>query len=236
MAMKINLIGDVLNESYQPNLEFRQYSFFDMAKELERFVANLAPDEEDILSRYLLFLRKDYLIREICAKPSSDYTKALIGIFSISPFIVCDIVSPKGINIFLARDAARDFVTAKIMNEIGLCQNKSCILYFSRKNLKTLYKITKRIVSDARVQCGGEQAFYERMVEKFIEDSLFRDEAIHTYETLNRSGMLDYADIKFIDTWASGTIFAALGFVIKLFDEYVYKGKKLVKKNKSVQS
>jgi len=230
MSMKYNMNNDILNDDYCHKLELKPYSFFDMAKMLQISASRIAPVERDIFSKYLLFLRRDYLIQEVCAKPQSDYAKALVGIFSISPFIVQEIVSTKGVNIFLARDAARDFVTAQIMDTLGLKKNESYILYFSRKNLKNVYSITTKLICEARINHLDERELYRKMNEEFIVNAPFRDEVTNAYSILERCGMLNYEEIRFIDTWASGTIFYALHFIIKLFDECKYEKGKLVNK------
>jgi len=201
-----------------------------MAQRLQAFASSAAFVERDVFSKYLLFLRRDYLIQEICATPQSDYTKALIGIFSVSPFIVKDLVSTKGINIFLARDAARDFVTAQMMNVLGIKKNESYIMYFARNNFKNVYGITTKLACEARSNHLCEQELYRKMSEEFIVNTVFRDEAINAYSTLERGGILNYKKIRFIDTWASETIFYALYFIIKLLDEHKYEKDKLVKK------
>ena len=161
--MKGNLSNDILNNAYQHNLELKPYSFFDMAQRLQAFASSAAFVERDVFSKYLLFLRRDYLIQEICATPQSDYTKALIGIFLVSPFIVKDLVSTKGINIFLARDSARDFVTAQMMNVLGIKKNESYIMYFARNNLKNVYGITTKFACEARSNHLCEQELYRKM-------------------------------------------------------------------------
>ncbi|MDZ4786453.1 MAG: HAD-IIB family hydrolase [bacterium] len=230
MSTNDDLNSDILNDAYNLSLELKPYSFFDIAQRLQIFASSAVSVEKDIFSKYLLFLRRDYLIQEVCAKPQSDYAKALIGIFSISPFIVKEIVLTKGVNIFLARDAARDFVTARIMDTLGLKKNRSYILYFARKNLKNVYSATTKLISEVRTSHLDDQELYRKMSEEFIVNTPFRDEATNAYSLLEKCGLLNYEEIRFIDTWASGSIFYALHFIIKLFDEYKYEKGKLVKK------
>ena len=83
---------------------------------------------------------------KIVGTPDNSFHKCLVGIAGVAPYINEQILSEDGINVFLARDAARDFTTALIMSALGLVPAKSIMYHLGRKNMGSSYEVMKNIV------------------------------------------------------------------------------------------
>lgn len=212
----------ILNDIYDWKLEVKPYSFYDMEYVLQKFYDEALKNETGSLSRYLLHLRRDFFFKEVLQNAESDLSKALIGIYSISPYVVNTLVSSKGINVFLARDAARDFVTAKLMDDLQIKKNNSVIIYLARKNLKEVYQTTEKVIYDIRCTSKADDDWFYLLRQEFTDNKKFRGGILYVYDILKESGIMAYEHIRFIDTWASGTIFHILSFTIRLFDEHQF--------------
>src|SRR5690349_4720511 len=109
-----------LDELYydNPHIAIRYRTRADMRAELQAYAARLAAQEQDPLRRYLLSVRCEYLLQEALAASPTELYRVLCGISYLTPHTIKRLVDDTGINIFLARDAAADYIAARLLNDL----------------------------------------------------------------------------------------------------------------------
>ncbi|MFA5350299.1 MAG: (d)CMP kinase, partial [Candidatus Omnitrophota bacterium] len=230
-----------LNEFYTPNLPLRSYSSQEIKILLNNYTQKLA-SQLDLntltgkLDYYLLMVRSDYFINEVLSDPDNDFFKAMVGTTGVAPYIVEQILSREGINVFLARDSGRDFTAAYLMDKLGILPNNSVVYHLSRKNMGPGYKITKAIVEKYYNHIENREQFVELAYYDFInameENESFRRRAVEVYEELQELGIFYHRKVRFIDSWAAGTILYYLVLLTRFFNEYeIINGKVTVRNN-----
>ncbi len=215
--------------AYETDLVFKKYSFKDMAHVMEDFYEKAIKEGAGERELYLLRLRIDYLLTEVNAQ-HSDLVQALISLYSISPYIVKEIVSSKAVNVFLARDAAREYVTASLMQRLKGLRCKIHIVHISRKNLRAVYKLVSRQKTNLQRGKIGQALLERELLEAYRSDPAVREEVQGIETLLKDAGLLDKSRIRFIDTWTSGSIFVSLSLVIGICDRYELGTADLLKK------
>lgn len=220
--------------AYQTTLAIKKYSFKEMADILEDFYTKTVSQGASAREIYLLRLRIDYFLKELSIS-NSDLIQALIALYSISPYITKKLVAPTAVNVFLARDAAREYITATLMQRLGRMRNRIHIIHLSRKNLKTVYGIVRK----RRTIVSPRKAAHTELVHELrraysIEPSV-RKEIREIKALLERSGLLHEPRIRFIDTWTSGSIFVALSVIINICDQFELGTTTLTKKASPLQ-
>lgn len=221
--------SDILNKYYYSNFELRYYSFGEIADNIKHIGSILSQHERDDLKKYLLNLRCKFLINEIFQKPNSDFAHALVGICYLSPHIVSKLIHKNALNVFLARDAAYDFLAARLLNEMDVVPNRSIIIYLSRKNLKVAYGLTLKKITD---HPKNEEELFKTLKELTKTNKDFRDQINYLQNILVKSGIMKDKEINFFDSWAEGTIFVLIKFAIQMYEWSEHDNKSKRKTNK----
>lgn len=214
-----------LDEYYYQNLDFRYYSLEEIKRITKSLGNKLLLIENNPLNEVLIRLRVNFLINEVFSM-KSNYYRVLIGISYLTPYVSLKIVRQDSLNVFLARDAAFDFLAAKLLNNNKIYENSSIILFISRKNLKYSY--------ESLCEFGAEdenQDLSSKLKKKYLTDIKFKKEIISLQKLLKDAKVLNYSRINFIDSWAEGKIFALIKFAMEMELEITNK-KYLTKKTK----
>lgn len=227
-----------LSPYYQPDLPFKKYSPEEIVQLIINRTDELARtiDVSTVggkLEYYLLIQRRNYFIDEVISNTDSRMYKALVGMMGVAPYIIEQICHPEGINVFLARDAGRDYTAAFILDKLGILPNNSVIFHLSRKNMGVAYGVMSAIGNKYYYSTfNSREEFMNRLYRAFIDametNVAFREKSKEIYNQLKEIGIVHNKRIRFIDSWAAGTILYYLVCLVKFFEEYEAVGNELV--------
>lgn len=200
---------------YNVEPEYIHYrSRTEIIKALMDYGAALMETEEDDFRRYMLKARLDLLCEEVHAARPGGLYEALVGMSYIAPYALASMFRDESdaLHVFLARDAASDYITADLMDKLDIRKNDSTIAYISRNTLDEAYRIVAGLV--ATVQ--DVEKLDEIMFTLYATNQQYKQRIDRLIMTLRDCGSLDRQNVQYFDSWAEGTIFTIISFAHKV--------------------
>ncbi|NQT90762.1 MAG: (d)CMP kinase, partial [Candidatus Omnitrophica bacterium] len=223
--------GYDLSPQYEVTLPLRMRSTEDIIQLLSRHTDRMLADIDmstptGKMESYLLVQRYHNFIHEMTNKLDNSLYRALIGICGVAPYAAAQVTIDDGINVFMARDAGRDYTARSILDRLAGREPNSAMFHLSRKNMgnyPAIKKIVERVMSSEGVNRDnfGER-FLEEYKEALISDERLRRSARKTYEEIREAGILrdGVSKIRVIDSWSSGNILYYFKGVVDFFSRY----------------
>lgn len=194
--------------------QIRLRSRHEIAATLVDYGTKLLQSEEDDFRRYMLITRIRDLCNEVLSPSSGGLFEALVGMSYIAPHVLTKLLSEnaQALHVFMARDAASDYIVADLMNKLDIRSNDAVLVYISRNTLGEAYR---------KVVCLGEsttitEQLHEKMFALYDSDPQFEQSINTLITTLDECGALNRHHVRYLDSWAEGTMFSMISFAHKI--------------------